>query len=309
MSNLTDMTAQMDLRQLAADLMRERDAAHAEIMRLRAARVELEHERDAALAAVERLKSSAPPQLFAMQRAPYVPWELVAPYEAQAQRNHGQTLAHIHARGGLTPGELWCAVHGRELGHLPPRDDAAAWFEEWRKQPIRAEVERLRAELAAATERDPETNTSVGLLRVQRYRLRQDLAAMTTERDAWQERAEGHRAAFDELAAIKREEMRALLDEVQAAGQDARPQVCGWCVQAAGGDQAAWDAAPRYTLDEVRAHTLSCPHNPLVVRAATAARDTALHIAEALRQLGHESIADELAGVAGAQRGKEADRG
>jgi len=38
-----------------------------------------------------------------------VPWSLVAPHEAQAQRNHGQTLERLHERGGLAPCEL-CAV-------------------------------------------------------------------------------------------------------------------------------------------------------------------------------------------------------
>lgn len=42
-----------------------------------------------------------------------VPWSVVAPFEARAQRNHGgQTLERLADRGGLSPTELWCVVHG-----------------------------------------------------------------------------------------------------------------------------------------------------------------------------------------------------
>jgi len=37
-------------------------------------------------------------------RLPSIPWELIAPHEAQAQRNHGgQTLQRLAERGGLCP--------------------------------------------------------------------------------------------------------------------------------------------------------------------------------------------------------------
>lgn len=39
---------------------------------------------------------------------------------------------------------------------------------------------------------------------------------------------------------------------------------CGWCVAAAGDDDAAWKAALQYDLSSIKAHTLVCPHNPLV---------------------------------------------
>jgi hypothetical protein len=41
-------------------------------------------------------------------------------------------------------------------------------------------------------------------------------------------------------------------------------QRCGWCVKAAGRDDAAWQAAATMTFDEASAHALKCPHNPLV---------------------------------------------
>lgn len=35
-----------------------------------------------------------------------VPWELLAPHEAQAQSNHSQDLARLAERGGLAPCEM-----------------------------------------------------------------------------------------------------------------------------------------------------------------------------------------------------------
>lgn len=52
------------------------------------------------------------------------------------------------------------------------------------------------------------------------------------------------------------------------AGYGKGPQVCGWCVLAAGDTQEAADAAPTMTLAEVREHTLKCQHNPLVKSVA-----------------------------------------
>jgi hypothetical protein len=42
-------------------------------------------------------------------------------------------------------------------------------------------------------------------------------------------------------------------------------QRCGWCVNAAGNDQAAWDNAVEHDgYDAITAHTTTCEHNPLV---------------------------------------------
>jgi len=42
------------------------------------------------------------------------------------------------------------------------------------------------------------------------------------------------------------------------------PQVCGWCMHAAGDTAEARETIEKFTLEEVRAHTQSCPNNPLV---------------------------------------------
>lgn len=35
----------------------------------------------------------------------WIPWEIIAPHEAQAQKNHGQTLGGLASRGGLGASE------------------------------------------------------------------------------------------------------------------------------------------------------------------------------------------------------------
>jgi DNA repair exonuclease SbcCD ATPase subunit len=42
-----------------------------------------------------------------------IPWEVIAPYEGQAQANHGQTLERLAQRGGLDPGEAYLVMTGR----------------------------------------------------------------------------------------------------------------------------------------------------------------------------------------------------
>src|SRR5208337_3842932 len=42
-----------------------------------------------------------------------VPWSLLAPHEAQARRNHDQTLARLAERGGLCPSEMVDVIEGR----------------------------------------------------------------------------------------------------------------------------------------------------------------------------------------------------
>lgn len=40
--------------------------------------------------------------------------------------------------------------------------------------------------------------------------------------------------------------------------------ICGWCVKAAGDGDVATAAAERMAIDEIRAHTMTCAHHPLV---------------------------------------------
>lgn len=43
----------------------------------------------------------------------FVPWDRVAPFEANAQANHGQSLGRLAERGGLTWGELRLVIEGK----------------------------------------------------------------------------------------------------------------------------------------------------------------------------------------------------
>ena len=55
-----------------------------------------------------------------------LPWAMVEPWRAQAERNHSQTLGGLHSRGGLAPEELWLAAHGLDLHHLGDITESAA---------------------------------------------------------------------------------------------------------------------------------------------------------------------------------------
>ncbi len=82
-------------------------AAEAEADRLRSAITKLE----AANQTSERL--------FPIMRGPGVPWSLIAPYEAQAQRNHSQTLKRLAERGGLSICEAMAVMSSAEYEKRP----------------------------------------------------------------------------------------------------------------------------------------------------------------------------------------------
>ncbi len=42
-----------------------------------------------------------------------IPRDIIAPHEAQALANHGQTLGRLKQRGGLTPSEVVAILEGR----------------------------------------------------------------------------------------------------------------------------------------------------------------------------------------------------
>lgn len=55
-----------------------------------------------------------------------IPWEVIAPHEAQAKKNHNQDLNTLARRHGMTPQELVAVLTDRYWGELVfmPHDEA-----------------------------------------------------------------------------------------------------------------------------------------------------------------------------------------
>lgn len=56
-----------------------------------------------------------------------IPWDVLAPHEAQAQKNHGQTLRRLAERGGLSPAEAVAVLDGRDWGAIGNSRSTAYW--------------------------------------------------------------------------------------------------------------------------------------------------------------------------------------
>jgi hypothetical protein len=64
-----------------------------------------------------------------------VPWSIVSPHEAQALRNHGQSLDRLNERGGVSIRELWAILNGRNGydGGVPDVAECRTWILEQMK--------------------------------------------------------------------------------------------------------------------------------------------------------------------------------
>jgi hypothetical protein len=76
-----------------------------------------------------------------------VPWDFIAPHEAQALRNHSQTLKRLAERGGLNAAEALDVVEGRPHGSTPRRADA--------ELPLINKVREWRAAIASTGSTTP----------------------------------------------------------------------------------------------------------------------------------------------------------
>lgn len=57
-----------------------------------------------------------------------IPWNLIAPHENQARKNHFQSLERLAERGGLSPEELWCVFKDHDYVPGIKTEDAIMWL-------------------------------------------------------------------------------------------------------------------------------------------------------------------------------------
>jgi hypothetical protein len=70
--------------------------------------------RDARVWAADEIERLQVPKFFPILRGgASIPWGLIAPHEAQAQRNHGQSLKRLAERGGLSASEAVAVLENR----------------------------------------------------------------------------------------------------------------------------------------------------------------------------------------------------
>jgi hypothetical protein len=102
-----------------------------------------------------------------------VPLEAVAPFEAQADRNHGQTLKRLAERGGLSPSELVAVMHRKTFWETWPRYVSGFWTR-YREENRAPHPDILRAVLfvnALAEGKDPHRMCDKKYCEVQRERV------------------------------------------------------------------------------------------------------------------------------------------
>jgi hypothetical protein len=51
-----------------------------------------------------------------------IPWDLIAPFEAQALINHDQSLQRLAERGGLSPDEMLAVMENRKFKRMSLED-------------------------------------------------------------------------------------------------------------------------------------------------------------------------------------------
>ena len=114
-----------------------------------------------------------------------IPWAMIASHEAQAQKNHGQSLGRLADRGGLAPSEAVAILEGRASSHI----DAPRAYAQ-----LRQKLDNYLISIAAATEELKDDQAldwiSKNLMAIRRdngsmeYRLRQVVRAFAAGRSA-----------------------------------------------------------------------------------------------------------------------------
>lgn len=63
-----------------------------------------------------------------------IPWFLIAPFEARAQRNHSQSLETLARRGGLGAGEMWAVLNDKSWKEITlPEEHYVKWLLDYLK--------------------------------------------------------------------------------------------------------------------------------------------------------------------------------
>jgi len=130
----------------------------------------------AAKARIGELRAAG--RIFPIQGGPTVPWSVMAPHEAQAHRNHFQSLASLAERGGLDSAEAWAVVNDTTW-----RDATGKWTLEemgklWREFAEKANAAKAHGEQGwAEAERLAKAMPAAGHLRLL-------AAGMTTDPEA-----------------------------------------------------------------------------------------------------------------------------
>lgn len=65
-------------------------------------------------------------QMFCIMGGQPIPWDMIAPHERQAERNHYQSLRTLHSRGGLSPCEAVAVLEDRPWRRMADKDAADA---------------------------------------------------------------------------------------------------------------------------------------------------------------------------------------
>jgi len=77
-----------------------------------------------------------------LQQCPdYIPWAMIAKHEAQAKKNHDQTLERLNARGGLSPTELYAVLNDIDYAQVTLTEyECVAWIKYKMEQHIKTGV-------------------------------------------------------------------------------------------------------------------------------------------------------------------------
>lgn len=91
--------------------------------------------------------------MFPIMGGPKVPWSLIAPYEAQAQTNHGQTLKRLAERGGLSICEAMAVMSSARYEKRPiAKPTVEDWLDFIAERKVRAERRASPAPAAGGLE-------------------------------------------------------------------------------------------------------------------------------------------------------------